>query len=568
MNESLKPLYVSAETSIQEVFEVMNAAPRKGAQAGLVLVVDEEGCLLGIATDGDIRKGMLRGASLNTPVREIMNTAPITVPDSLSHSDIVRCIEDELRRRGKEPQKGFNIRHVLLYHTDPRKITEILNFYDIWRASEVKTRTVCVVGLGYVGLTLAVSLADAGLRVIGCDIRENVVSQINRGEAPFHEPGLDKVIARTLQNRLIVQTEMSKNSDVYVLCVGTPVTEREAPNLADITKAAEAVARVLKRGDLVIVRSTVPVGTSRQVVLPILEKISGLSAGSFLFACMPERTLEGKALAELRHLPQLVAGYNQQSAETASNLFRQLTPFIVNLDSLEEAEMAKLLNNVYRDATFALVNEFALTCNAWGISATKVISRANEGYPRGSMPQPSPGVGGYCLRKDPYLFIDSAKRAGYDPQIIPVARKINETMPIYVARKVSEFCEKHNLSKQALKVFLLGFAYKGQPETGDTRFSTTLDILAHLKSQGIANIFGWDAVVTPSEISGYGVTPASVEDGFNGAHVVLVLNNHQSHKKLDVHRLGETTQKPAMLFDGWGITENAGKISHLEFMPL
>lgn len=569
MDSTIKLLYVKPNATIFEVMRAINEAPRKGAQAGIALVVDEKEELLGIATDGDIRKGILNGATLQSPIDAVMNNNPIAMPDSLSHPDIIKYIEKELRSRGKEPAMGFNIRQVLLYKDNPKKITDILNFYDIWKASEAKTRHVCIIGMGYVGLTLAAAMAEAGILVTGVDKSEEVIQSLKKSKPPFHEMGLDKALERTINKTFYVQTSMPETADVYIICVGTPVRRDEEPDLTDIKEASKEVGRVLKRGDLVIVRSTVPVGTCRNVVLPELEKESKLNVGTFYFASMPERTLEGSAMQELRTLPQIVGGINRQSTDIASNVFRQLTPFIVSMDSPEEAEMAKLLNNVYRDATFSIVNEFALACNAWGLSATKVIKRANEGYPRGNMPQPSPGVGGYCLRKDPYLFINSAKKAGFTPKIIPIARETNEKMPYYVCERILKFCSQYGIPTQQMKVFLLGFAFKGHPETSDTRFSTTLDILYYLKKAGITNIYGYDAIVKPEEIAQYGATPATPEEGFEGANAILFLNNHASHKKMDLHKLAEKTEKPVLLFDGWGISnDDIQKIPHVRLVPL
>ncbi|MAF34600.1 hypothetical protein CMO91_02020 [Candidatus Woesearchaeota archaeon] len=566
---NIEDLHVAPTATIKEVLTVINEAPRKGAQAGIALVVDDGKQLLGIATDGDIRKGVIGGAKLSSPVKDIMNSEPIVMSDSLSYPELVKGIEEELRSRGKEPKSGFNIRQVLLYHDHPKQVTDILNFYDIWRASEAKTRHVCIVGMGYVGLTLAVTMADVGLKVTGTDISPDVVSELGKAKPPFHETGLQKVLERTLNKTLTVQSTIPEEADVYIICVGTPVQPDNTPNLEHIKEASRSVGKVLKRGDVVIVRSTVPVGTCRSVVLPELERASGMKAGTFFFASMPERTLEGKALQELRELPQIVGGYNKQSTDIAINIFRELTPFIVSMDSLEEAEMAKLLNNVYRDSTFGIVNEFALACNSLGLSANKIIARANEGYPRGNMPQPSPGVGGYCLRKDPYLFMHSAKKAGFTPQIIPVARKTNESMPYYVSERVLAFCQENGIPKEQMKVFLLGFAFKGRPETSDTRFSTTLDILSHLKAAGITNVHGYDAVVKETELNEFGVKPTTPEEGFDGAHAVLFLNNHTSHSDLDLFRLAQKTEKPLLLFDGWGVSsEDIEKLPHVRFVPL
>ena len=228
---NIEDLHVASTATIKEVLTVINEAPRKGAQAGIALVVDADKQLQGIVTDGDIRKGLISGATLDSPIKDIMNAEPIVMSDALSYPELVKGIEEELRSRGKEPQSGFNIRQVLLYHEHPKKVSDILNFYDIWRASEAKTRHVCIVGMGYVGLTLAATMADVGLKVTGTDISQEIVDMLNQGNPPFHETGLQKVLERTLNRTLTIQSNMPEEADVYIICVGTPVQPNNEPNM-------------------------------------------------------------------------------------------------------------------------------------------------------------------------------------------------------------------------------------------------------------------------------------------------------------------------------------------------
>jgi UDP-N-acetyl-D-mannosaminuronic acid dehydrogenase len=302
---------------------------------------------------------------------------------------------------------------------------------------------------------------------------------------------------------------------------------------------------------LVILRSTVPVGTTRQVVLPILEQGSGLCCGEdFQLAFAPERTIEGNALKELRTLPQIVAGFDERSEEVATHFFGKIAPNIIRVNSLEAAEIAKLINNAFRDVSFAFANELAVICDQWNLDAVHVIEAANMGYPRNPIPLPSPGVGGLCLTKDPFIYAWAGREKGYDP-ILPIwGRRINTVMVNHVAHKVLNFFKRHSLSPVGRKVFIMGFAFKGNPETSDMRHSPTLDLLSLLQKADL-RLFGHDPVVPAPMLKEFNVTPSGLKDGFYEADAVIVMTNHDSYKNLDLFGLLPGMRRPGLFFDGW-----------------
>jgi nucleotide sugar dehydrogenase len=552
MSQRLKSISVQPSVTIRSAMDVISNAVMVGAPTGIVLVVDDDERLLGIMTDGDVRRGLLRGASLDDTVESIMVRDPVTLSSSLTPTELVEKIKDEAGKRKRLRESKVD---KLILLGDDGRVDDIVSFYDLWYLSQANTRTVAVVGLGFVGLTLAVTLADAGINVIGVESNEQTVQTLRSGRAHFHEVGLESLLRYHMERSQLTVTQNveSADADVFIIAVGTPVDANGEPDLTDVKAAAHAVGKRLVRRGLVILRSTVPVGTCRSVVAPILESESGMKLGRDIFlAFAPERTVEGKALEELRSLPQVVGGWDRASVQMTANLMRELTPTIVEVESLEAAEMIKLVNNSFRDLSFAFANELALICDHWNIDATQLVRSANEGYPRNRVPAPSPGVGGICLTKDPIIYSAVARSAGVSNALPGIGRNVNKRMPRYVADRILQFLHENSIEPSNAKVLLAGFAFKGQPETSDTRFSAAIDVLRYLREAGI-NVWGYDPVVGGADIDALGVRSCTIEQGFKDAHAVAILNNHPVFTKLDLYPLLESMARPALVFDGWRV---------------
>jgi len=257
-------------------------------------------------------------------------------------------------------------------------------------------------------LTLAIALAEANYHVTGFDSNKNKIKDLLNLNSYIHEVGLTELLRETLNVSFFPSTTIKENEDVFIISVGTPVdysSSKPEPQLNELKKATELIGRKLKFGNLVILRSTVPVGTCRGFVIPILERLSGLKCGrDFHLACAPERTAAGNAINELRELPQIIGGFNKDSVEATVALFREITPTIIRVGSLEAAEMVKLVNNSFRDYVFAYSNYVTRIASGYNVNIYEIIKAANQGYPRDKIPLPSPGVGGPCLTKDPFIF--------------------------------------------------------------------------------------------------------------------------------------------------------------------
>jgi len=412
-------------------------------------------------------------------------------------------------------------------------------------------KRVAVVGLGYVGLTLAVALARRGATVVGYDREPNVVGALQAGRAHLYEPGIAEELRALLGNRLrIVSALPSEPVDAAVLCVSTPVdgATRE-PVLEPLRDAARAVATALGPDTLVVVRSTVPVGASRAVVLPELVARWGQARLAFC----PERTIQGQALRELEELPQVVGALDGPSRDAAAALFRSLTPRIVPVSSLEAAEMVKLINNCHTDLIYSYGNEVALMAERLRLDPLELIRAANLDYPRPDLARPG-FVGGGCLSKDPYILIESARAVGHRPWLVGESRALNEHLPRHVARRFLELLQETRGEVEGARVLLLGFAYKGWPPTDDMRGAPVLPMLEVLDGCGLV-LRGHDFLVAPGVLERLGVGAMSVTEGFAGADGVLVITNHPEYAKLDLPHLLASLRKPALVYDCWRILD-------------
>ena len=412
--------------------------------------------------------------------------------------------------------------------------------------------TVGIVGMGYVGLTMAVALARKGFIVHGVDASPTVLAALGEGRAHLFEPGVEEGLAAFRGDRLRVAAALpAEGVDAVMICVSTPTNAvTHAPELENLRAAARHVAERARADTLVIVRSTVPVGASRHVVLPELAARWG--AGVRL-AFAPERTIQGQALRELEELPQVVGGLDDGSRDAAAALFARVTRRIVPVGSLEAAELVKLVNNCHTDLIYSFGNEVALMAEQWSLDPLEVIRAANLDYPRPDVAKPG-YVGGGCLSKDPYILMSASRAAGYTPWLVGQARGLNEHLPLRVAERVVALIRAGRGSAEGARLAALGWAYKGWPPTDDMRGAPIHAMLPIFRAAGL-ELRGHDYLVAPGVIRGLGATPVSAEAAFDGADAVLVITNHPEYAKLDLVARLAVMHRPAVLFDSWRILD-------------
>jgi UDP-N-acetyl-D-mannosaminuronic acid dehydrogenase len=268
----------------------------------------------------------------------------------------------------------------------------------------------------------------------------------------------------------------------------------------------------------------------------------------FALAYCPERTLEGRALIELKTLPQVVGGIDTVSTFRASQLFSFLTPSVVRVNDPETAELVKLINNTQRDYTFAFANEVATICDTLGLSAAEVISSGNLGYSRANLPMPGP-VGGPCLEKDPYILAQSLEDRGFEPRLAIGARRWNEALPQRTTDLLAEALEGRAVSRIAV----VGLAFKGRPETSDLRGTLAKPLIDHLRARfPDAVLVGWDPIVESDDVATLGLRPVgSIAEAFAGSDLVVIQNNHEFFAKMDLASLSDAMARPGIVYDLW-----------------
>lgn len=411
---------------------------------------------------------------------------------------------------------------------------------------------IAVVGLGYVGLTLATVLAEVGFNVLGVEKRAEVVNMTNQAVPHFSEMGLADALARVLDaGRLEAMVSFPRpvQAGIYIITVGTPLDANGKVRLDMIEAASREVAQNMQDDALVILRSTVHVGTARNVVSRILQQ----SGKRFDIAVCPERTLEGKALLELRQLPQIVGADEQSVRERAERVFRRLTKSIVQVSTLESAEIIKLVDNTYRDLQFAFANEVARVCEAWEVNAHEVIASGKLGYERTNVALPGL-VGGPCLEKDPHIFRQSAQARGIDLEITAASRLVNERQPEETVGFIVDQLRGRAIDG-VMRIALLGMAFKGRPATDDLRGSMSLKVLALLqKALPHAEIVVYDPVITVdalrSAVTGVQVA-CSLSAAIAQAHVAIIANNHPELGMQSPIALQRLMHPDAFIYDYW-----------------
>lgn len=428
--------------------------------------------------------------------------------------------------------------------------------------------SICIVGQGYVGLTLSAVMAEVGFDVLGLEQDKERLAGLKRNEPHFDEPELATTIATQRKLGLLrfgedISHPNAGDCSSYILAVGSPLGKDKKPNVGIVRSAVESVATVLSAGDLVVLRSTIPPGTGERMA-DVIEDCTDLSVGEDIsLSHAPERTIQGAALSELRNLPQIIGGYDETSTDATEELFRAVNDTIIRVDSIRAAEMVKLMDNTYRDVNIALGNAFGEIARAYGLDGQDLIEAANKGYDRNNIKKPGAGVGGGCLPKDPYLLLDDFKVDALDIReyanaLIQNARNVNEEMPAVTVSMIEDALSQVGRTSAGADTLVLGTAFKGHPATNDIRHTPAGPIIEALKEYG--SVDAYDPNVEDKKIASLGATPiGSKNDDVNtlieqGAYnVIIVANNNPLFRELNLFRVREASDEAIILVDGWGL---------------
>ncbi|WP_432401154.1 nucleotide sugar dehydrogenase [Wukongibacter sp. M2B1] len=400
---------------------------------------------------------------------------------------------------------------------------------------------ICVLGLGYIGLPTALMLALNNYDVIGVDLNDELIKNISERQLNIVEPCIKELLGLVLMKKKLSLRTVPQEADVFIITVQTPLKPDHTCDLSYLISAVKSILPYIKSNDLIIIESTIPPGTTLNLVKPIIEERFTIGEDVYLAYC-PERVLPSKIINEMIYNDRIIGACTNKCGEKVKKIFSSYIKGELFITDVKTAEMAKLMENTFRDVNIALANEFTKICNKLNINAIEAINLANK-HPRVNIHKPGPGVGGHCIPIDPYFIIEKAPELA---RIISVARETNDNMPYYIVSKIKRIVMKVNNPKVAV----LGVAYKGN--VNDTRESPALKIIELLKAEGI-KVEIYDPYVNLENANEKRIEAVAAE-----ADMILILTGHDDFKKIDYEKLSSQT-KPIIIFDTKNIIQHKSK---------
>lgn len=405
--------------------------------------------------------------------------------------------------------------------------------------------TICVIGLGYIGLPTASILATKGFKVFGCDVNANVVETINRGDIHIIEQGLDILVRSAIMSGQLSASTTPKSADVYIIAVPTPFKDNHVPDVSYIESATRAIAEYIEPGALIILESTSPVGTTEQIAewlaklrpdLAISSRhnlVSDTNPNRIYIAHCPERVLPGHILRELVENDRIIGGIDRPSAEKAQAFYEAFVEGDIFLTDARTAEMAKLTENAFRDVNIAFANELSIICEQLSINVWELIRLANH-HPRVNILQPGPGVGGHCIAVDPWFIVDAAPQCS---NLIHTARLVNDKMPEIILLRIAEKAARFNQPVIAC----LGLAFKANID--DLRESPALQITKELVCRDIAEVLVVEPYINqlPKSLQSTtaNVVLMEMHEAIVKADIIVLLVDHKEFAQIDKSLLNE-----------------------------
>ena len=386
---------------------------------------------------------------------------------------------------------------------------------------------ICIMGQGYIGLPTAALFTRNHCEVVGVDINEQIVENLNKGIIHIEEPGISDIIKNAVKNKVYTASLTPENADAFIITVPTPyIVENYSCDLSYVITACETIIPYIEKGNTVIIESTIAPMSTDETIKPIFEK-AGFKIGEDLFlAHCPERVLPGRIIEELIHNDRIIGGVTPECAVKASEVYGQFVEGDLMLTEAKTAELSKCMENTFRDVNIALANELAKICAEIGVNALDVIEMANK-HPRVNLHSPGPGVGGHCLAIDPYFIYAKAPETA---KIIKLARDTNNSMPDFV-------CEYVNKIISEGKIAVFGVSYKGN--TGDDRESPAYEIIAKLSTK-------YEIAIHDPHIENPNFV--SFEEAVKDANLILVLCDHDEFKDMDYDYINKSMAK-SVIFD-------------------
>lgn len=386
--------------------------------------------------------------------------------------------------------------------------------------------------MGYIGLPTATMFSCYGHKVIGVDVNEKVVNNINKGKIIIEEPNLEELVEDVVKKGNLIASILPKESDVFIISVPTPIKDDKTSDMSYVISATKSIIKYLKEGNIVVLESTSPVGTTEEVVKPIIEE-SGLKVGrDIMLGYCPERVIPGKIIYELKNNDRVIGGIDKKSAEEIRKIYKTIVDGNIYLTDCKTAELCKLMENTYRDVNIALSNELLLICDKLNINVWEVIEYSNK-HPRVNLHTPGPGVGGHCLAVDPWFIIEKEPELS---NIIKSSRLLNDSMPEYVYNKIDKILQKD----KSKKITILGITYKAN--TDDMRESPIIKLIDKLLKNN------YNVKVFDPYIKDFQINCQSILEACKDSDLLILGVNHDYFKNLPLDEI-KTTMKGNLILD-------------------
>jgi UDP-N-acetyl-D-mannosaminuronic acid dehydrogenase len=397
---------------------------------------------------------------------------------------------------------------------------------------EIHKQKICIIGLGYIGLPAAAMFASNGYKVVGVDINNKVIDALEKGEVIIEEPYLKNIVQQEVISGNLTASKEPQEADVFIIAVPTPLTKDKNADMSFVKKATESIIPYLRKGNIVVLESTSPTGTVKNLIIPILKK-SGLKIGEELYiGYCPERVLPGQILFELVNNNRVIGGINRKSAEKIKDLYQTFVKGEIYLTDTITAEMCKIVENTYRDVNIAFANELSKICENIGVDVWEVVKLCNK-HPRVNIHQPGPGVGGHCLAVDPWFIVERNPALA---RIIKIARETNDNMPQFIFNKIENILKN---IKGVKKVIILGITYKANID--DTRESPIINLIELLEKHN------YKISVVEPYVKEFRYKVENVAEAANNTDLLVLAVNHKNFKELDFDLIAKKMRNKIIL---------------------
>ncbi len=395
-------------------------------------------------------------------------------------------------------------------------------------------QSICVIGLGYIGLPTSSILAAKGYQVLGVDVSPEVVNTINNGKIHITEPDLDLFVKAAVQSGKLRASLTPEKSDVFIIAVPTPFSANKKPDMSYVEAATRNILPVLESGNLVILESTSPPATCEKIIAPILREAGFTPGQDIHLAHCPERVLPGQIMREVVENERVIGGLTPECAQKAFNLYSTFVKGEIHLTDSTTAEMVKLVENSFRDVNIAFANELSIICDQLGLNVWELIKLSNL-HPRVNILRPGPGVGGHCIAVDPWFIVDTCPK---ESRLIKTAREVNDSKPGFVVNRVKKAAQRF---KNPV-IGILGLSYK--QDIDDLRESPAVEITRHLQHEQVGSLL----ICEPNCEKHQDFPLTNLDQILKEADIIVLLVPHKQFKKIDKELL-----KPKIVIDTCGV---------------